>query len=413
MAKLLQINPVVRTNTSTGKIMKEIGDLAMANGWESYIAYSRGRDGVPAATSKLVPVGDRLSVALHGLETRLFDRHGLGSRFATRKFIRDVKTIDPDIIHIHNIHGYFLNYKILFDYLAKCGKPVIWTVHDCWLFTGHCFHYAAAGCDKWRTHCKNCPQKLAFPTSYLADRSKRNFNDKKLAFNSVDNLTVVTVSEWMKGEMSHSFLSGKRFRVIHNGIDTEVFKPMDDSAVRQKYGLGDKRIILGLASIWVKEKGLEDMLHIAQKVKEDEVVVMVGKMTEEQINMLPETVVKIARTDNQRELATLYSAATAFVNPTWQDNYPTVNLEAISCGTPVVTYRTGGSPESIVEGETGYVIEQGDLTGLMDRIRLIEKNGKDFYRSNCREYALAHFSKEERYLEYLKLYEEKISGNQL
>lgn len=404
MAKLLQINPVVRTNTSTGKIMKEIGDLAMANGWESYIAYSKGRDGVPAATSKLVPVGDKLSVALHGLETRLFDRHGLGSRIATKKFIRDIKRIDPDVIHIHNIHGYFLNYKILFDYLSKCGKPVIWTVHDCWLYTGHCYYYSAAGCDKWKNGCGNCPQKKAFPTSLLVDRSAGNFKDKSKAFNSVDNIKIVPVSDWIRSETSHSFLSSKPFQVIHNGIDTSIFTPMDDSAIRQKYGLGDKHIILALASIWVKEKGFEDMLHLAQMVKEDEVVVMVGKMTQEQMNLLPETVVRIARTDNQQELAALYSAATVFVNPTWQDNYPTVNLESIACGTPVVTYNTGGSPESIVEDETGFVMEQGDISGLVACIRFIEQNGKERYSAKCREYALAHFRKEDRYREYLELY---------
>ena len=190
MPKLLQINPVLRRNTSTGKIMQEIGELAASRGWESWIAYSRGRDGVPDAPSapkgsKLLPVGSRLSVALHGLETRLFDRHGLGSRLATRRFVKALRRLDPDIIHIHNIHGYFLNYKILFRYLAECGKPVIWTVHDCWLYTGHCYYYSAAGCDAWTRGCGNCPQRKAFPSSLFFDRSGKNFRDKSKAFNSV------------------------------------------------------------------------------------------------------------------------------------------------------------------------------------------------------------------------------------
>lgn len=407
MARLLQINPVVRTNTSTGKIMKEIGDLAMANGWESYIAYSKGRDGVPEATSKLVPVGGRLSVALHGLETRLFDRHGLSSRIATRRFIQEIEKINPDVIHIHNIHGYFLNYKILFDYLSKCGKPVIWTVHDCWLYTGHCYYYSAAGCFKWKTACGQCPQRRAFPTSVVFDRSRRNYMDKSEAFNSMpkDKFLIIPVSEWIGAELRQSYLKDFDIRVIHNGIDTSVFKPVDSAAIRQKYGLGDRHIILGLASIWMKEKGFEDMLQIAQRVRDDEEVVLVGKMTAEQKARLPETVVSIDRTDNQQELAALYSAATAFVNPTWQDNYPTVNLEAISCGTPVITYRTGGSPESIVEDETGFVVEQGDIVGLMACIRFIRQTGKERYSSRCREYALAHFRKEDRYQDYIDLYE--------
>lgn len=407
MMRLLQINPVVRTNTSTGKIMKEIGDLAMANGWESYIAYSKGRDGVPEATSRLVPVGSRLSVALHGLETRISDRHGLGSRIATRRFIRDIESIDPDVIHIHNIHGYFLNYKILFDYLSRCGKPVIWTVHDCWLYTGHCYYYSAVGCDRWKTGCSHCPQRAAFPSSLARDRSSKSYRDKSRAFNSMpkDKFLIVPVSEWIGSELRQSYLKGYDIRVIHNGIDTSVFKPVDSAAIRRKYGLGDRHIILGLASIWMKEKGFEDMLQIAQKVRDDEEVVLVGKMTSEQKARLPETVVSIDRTDNQQELAALYSAATAFVNPTWQDNYPTVNLEAISCGTPVITYRTGGSPESVVEDETGFVVDQGDIVGLMACIRFIRQTGKERYSAGCREYALAHFRKEDRYEDYIKLYE--------
>lgn len=423
MKKLLAINPVVRTSTSTGKIMREIGALASKNGWESYIAFGAGRDRVPALDSEgkfdgstPVPVGGRLSVAFHGLLTRLTDRHGLGSTLATKRFINKIKRIDPDVVHIHNVHGYFLNYKLLFDYLSECGKPVIWTVHDCWLYTGHCYYYTAAGCDRWKTGCGCCPQKKAFPTSWIVDRSAANFKDKSAAFNSLGQgqFLLAPVSEWIRGEMAESFLKDRQFRVIHNGIDTDVFRPCEDGkAVREKYGLGEKSVILGLASIWSKEKGLDDFVELSHLIDKDkEVIVLVG-IKEAQRQSLPEGVVAIGRTDSREELAQLYSEATAFVNPTWQDNYPTVNLEAISCGTPVVTYRTGGSPESIVEGETGYVIEQGDVAGLLDNVRLIEKNGKDFYRTKCREYALAHFSKEERYLEYLKLYEEKISGNQL
>lgn len=419
MPKLLQINPVVRRNTSTGKIMLEIGELAAEMGWESYVAFSRGRDGDGGAamgdcSSVPVPIGSRLSVALHGLETRLFDRHGLGSRLATRRFVREIRRMDPDIIHIHNIHGYFLNYKILFRYLAGCGKPVIWTVHDCWLYTGHCYHYSSAGCGKWKLSeggCSGCPQKREFPTSWLLDRSRRNWLDKKTSFNSVpkDLFTIVTVSSWMRDEMAQSFLAGCRFRVIHNGIDTEVFSPRDTREVRRKYGLGDRRVILGLASIWTREKGFEEMRAIAVNTWPDEVVVMVGRMSASQRALLPENVVVIGRTENQDELAQLYSAATVFINPTWQDNYPTVNLESISCGTPVVTYRTGGSVESIVEGETGFVIEQGDIAGLVASIRFVERTGKERYTSACRDFAISHFRKQDRYADYLALYDSLLS----
>ena len=420
MPKLLQINPVVRRNTSTGKIMLEIGELAAAKGWESYVAFSRGRDGdgkaaLGGCSSVPVPVGSRLSVALHGLETRLFDRHGLGSRLATLRFIREIRRIDPDVIHIHNVHGYFLNYPLFFRYLAGCGKPVIWTVHDCWLYTGHCYYYSVAACDRWKARnggCRNCPQRGSFPKSWLIDRSSGNYRDKAAAFTSIpsERMLFVPVSYWMREEMAQSFLAGCRFRVIHNGIDTEVFSPRDTQAVRSKYGLGDRRVILGVASIWTREKGFGELRAIARNTWDDEVVVMVGRMTPEQRALLPENVVVIGRTENQTELAQLYSAATVFVNPTWQDNYPTVNLESISCGTPVVTYRTGGSVESIVEDETGFVIEQGDVAGLVAAIRFIERTGKERYSAACRSYALAHFRKQDRYAEYLELYSSLLSG---
>lgn len=409
MKKLLQINPVVRISTSTGRIMQEIGELAMANGWESYIAYSRGRDGIKPCQSQLVPVGDKWSVRWHGVMTRLFDRHGLASTRATKAFIEEIKRIGPDVIHIHNIHGYFLNYRMLFDYLASANIPVIWTVHDCWLYTGHCYHYAYAGCDKWQTHCTHCPQKTAFPASYLVDRSSQNFTDKRDAFNGVPKslMRFVTVSHWMRDEMSRSFLKGYDYQVIHNGIDTEVFAPCDTTIVKQKYGLEGKRhILLGVASIWSDEKGLSEFKYIASQLKEDEALVMVG-VSEEVRASLPKNIVAISRTENIQQLAQLYAASDVFINPTWQDNYPTVNLEAIACGTPVVTYRTGGSIESVTP-DTGLVVEQGDKEGLLKVARVVASRGKEYYALRCRAYALANFRKEDRYADYLRLYDEML-----
>lgn len=405
MKKLLQINPVIRINTSTGRIMQEIGELARAHGWETYIAYSKGRDGVKPNEAKLVPVGNQWSIAWHGVLTRLFDRHGLASDGATRAFIEEIKRIQPDIIHIHNIHGYFLNYRILFEYLSKANIPVIWTVHDCWLYTGHCYHYAYKHCYKWNELCQECPQQKEFPTSWWIDRSKQNYLDKKKAFTSVPNewLTFVTVSEWMKNEMKQSFLKDYSYHVIHNGINLENFRIYPTEEVKKQYGLEGKRIILGVASIWMEEKGWKDFMQLATLLNPEEVIVLVG-VKEEQKKGLPPNIVPISRTENLKQLAELYAAAEAFVNPTWQDNYPTVNLEAIACGTPVVTYRTGGSIE-VVTPDTGMIVEQGDVNGLMDAIRKIEQKGKVYYQSKCRAYAEAHFKKEDRYADYLKLYE--------
>lgn len=404
MKKLLQINPVLRTNTSTGRIMQEIGELAIQNGWESYIAYSYGRDGVKPCRSKQIPVGNKWDVALHGVVTRLFDAHGLMSQVATQKLVDQIQKIKPDVIHIHNIHGYFLNYQILFDFLSQNDIPVIWTVHDCWLYTGHCYSYTFIGCNKWQTGCGHCPQQRKFPASWLTDRSRQNFIDKKEAFTSVptDRLTIVPVSEWIKGEMKKSFFKDYPFQVIHNGINTEVFKLSETEEVKSKYGLKGKHILLGVAALWHPEKGVADFLQLASMLHEDEVIVMIG-VDEKLQKRLPHNVVGIKRTENIRQMAELYSAATAFVNPTWQDNYPTVNLEAIACGTPVVTYRTGGSVEAVTP-ETGFIVERGDVDGLLQAVRIIEQRGKASYIEPCRNYALAHFKKEDRYADYIRLY---------
>lgn len=407
--KIVQINPVIRTNTSTGRIMQEIGSLAEREGWHNWCAYGYGRDGSRACSTDTIPVGNILSTAFHGILTRVFDRHGLGSSFATHDFIRNLKAIDPDIIHIHNIHGYFLNYPIFFDYLKSSRVKVVWTVHDCWLFTGHCYHYSYIGCDRWKRGCGHCPQRGAFPRSLLIDRSRRNFTDKRLCFTSIpkDRLTIVTVSDWMRSEMAESFFRDYPFKVIHNGIDTSVFRPNDAGSMRRKLGITpDKKIIIGLASIWSREKGLDDFIAMAKLLHPDEQIVLVG-IDSKTAKQLPASIKWIRRTENVDLLAELYSTATAFVNPTWQDNYPTVNLEAIACGTPVVTYRTGGSVESITPA-TGRIIRQGDVKGLIEAVREIDSIGKDAFRTPCREYALANFRKEDRYRDYLRLYEDLL-----
>lgn len=408
MKRLLQINPVIRTNTSTGRIMQEIGELAMQHGWESYIAYSYGRDGHRPCQSHLLPVGNKLSVLWHGVQTRLFDRHGLASAQATRRFIQQIEALQPDIIHIHNIHGYFLNYPILFDYLAHCNTPVVWTIHDCWLYTGHCYYYSYAQCDKWKTGCGNCPQKREFPASLFLDRSRQNFADKQRAFTAIppERLTIVPVSEWIRTEMSHSFLRNAHYQVIHNGINTEVFNIYDTTAVKARYGLQGKRIYLGVASIWCEAKGLYDFIKLARQLHPDEVLVLIG-IGEKERKLLPPGVVAISRTENIRQMAELYAAANAFINLTWQDNYPTVNLEAIACGTPVITYRTGGSVEAVTP-QTGCVVEQGDIHAVLQAARTIAAQGKEQFTKQCRQYAEAHFKKTDRYAEYLNLYEQLI-----
>lgn len=411
MKTLLQINPVLRVNTSTGRIMQEIGELAMQHGWRSCIAYSKGRDGIKSCQSEVIPVGNKWSTIWHGLETRLFDRHGLASNEATRLFVKQIQELKPDVIHIHNIHGYFLNYQILFDFLAKSNIPVIWTVHDCWLYTGHCYYYSYAGCNKWQTGCGHCPQKKEFPASWLIDRSHQNYEDKKQAFTSLplDQLTIVPVSEWIREEMQYSFFRNNQFHVIHNGINTNIFNIYNPEQVKQKYELNGKHILLGVASIWSREKGFDDCIQMADLLHPDEMLVLVGVRPEQQ-KRLKKNMLGIPRTENIHQLAELYAAADAFINPTWQDNYPTVNLEAIACGTPVVTYRTGGSIEAITD-QTGFIVPQGNVKEMLEAARLISQRGKAYYQQPCRTYALENFRKEDRYQDYLDLYDKLTERN--
>ena len=395
--KLLQINPVVRLNTSTGRIMKEIGELAMSHGWESHIAYSGGRDGLPPHSSQLMPVGNKRDVAWHALMTRLFDAHGLASRRATQQLIRQIEKLDPGIIHIHNVHGYWLHYPLFFEYLKCSGKPVIWTVHDCWLYTGHCYHYSFARCEKWRTGCGHCPQKRIFPASWVFDRSAANWKDKRAAYGAMPNILFVPVSDWIRQEMASSFLAARSFQVIHNGIDLSVFRP--EAAEKAK-----DTLYLAVASNWLEEKGFPDLVQLAGLLRDDERLVLVGRTTVEQQHRLPEGVRIVERTENVQALAALYARATVLLNPTWQDNYPTVNLESVACGTPVVTYRTGGSVEAITEA-TGRIVPQGDVPAMLAAARELAAADRTRTSARCREHALRHFDKEACYQHYIALYE--------
>ena len=350
--KVLQINSVCGIR-STGRICTDLADVLLQDGHECKIAY--GRESVPEKYRKIaVRIGNDLDAKMHALQSRIFDNAGFGSKRATEKFIDWVKKYDPDIIHLHNIHGYYINIEVLFKYLAESNKPVVWTLHDCWAFTGHCAYFSYVKCDKWKTGCFNCPQKKRYPSSLLWDASKQNWQKKKALFTSVKNMTLATPSKWLANEVKKSFLSNYPMKVIANGIDLDVFKPTP-SDFKEKNGLVGKKIILGVASSWSECKGLKDFIELSKILDEKYKIVLVG-LSGNQIKELPENVMAISRTNNVKELAEIYTAADIFFNPTYEDNFPTVNLEAQACGTPVITYKTGGSVESVPEKN---VVEQG------------------------------------------------------
>lgn len=395
---ILQINSVINSG-STGRIAEEIGIVAMKNGWKSYIAYARNER---LSKSEKIKIGNSIDITLHGLRTRFLDQHGFGSYKATKNFIEQIKNINPDIIHLHNIHGYYLNIELLFQYLSIAKKPIIWTLHDCWPFTGHCTHFSLIGCNKWEIHCEKCPQIRSYPASFFIDNSYKNFERKHELFTSVKNMTIVPVSNWLAEIVKKSFLKEYPIRVIHNGIDTTIFNPHNNSKIREKYKVEKKFIILGVANIWNERKGLNDFLKLSSLLKEDEIIILVG-LKQNQLKKLPSNIIGIERTESVEELVDFYSAADVFVNPTREDNFPTTNLEAMACGTPVITYNTGGCHEAIIT-ETGFVTKQGDLNELRQAINRIRNTKNEFYSTRCRNHIKRCFDKNNRFEEYIQLY---------
>ncbi|MGP1525232.1 MAG: glycosyltransferase [Prevotella multiformis] len=401
--KLLQIN-ITANWGSHGKIAEGIGKIVLDHGWESYIAYGRWMN---PSQSTLYHIGSKWDEARHGIISRLFDNHGLNSKNATRKLIQYIQSIQPDIIHLHNIHGYYLNYPILFEFLSQYNAPVVWTLHDCWTFTGHCAHYMFIGCEKWKQHCEYCPNLKAYPKSLLFDRSYQNFEDKRGDFTSLKNLTLVPVSNWLQEQIEQSFLKEQNIITIHNGIDVQLFKPASNNKeILEKYKINaNKHIVLGIASNWY-HKGLEDFIKLRNILNNQYEIVLVGLNKKEQ-KQIPRDIIGIPRTQNIKELVTLYSTADVYFNPTWEDNFPTTNLEAMACGTPIITYRTGGSPEAIGQ-HTGFVVNQGHIQQAAEIIKRISLEGKEKYANACRNHIETYFNMDTQYMKYFELYNQLL-----
>lgn len=396
MKKLLIIN-VTANSGSTGRIAEEIGQTAISNGYDTYFAYGRlARE----SKCKLIKIGKKLNVRLHGIESRLFDNHGFSSRIATKRFIKEIEKIKPDIINIHNLHGYYINVKILFEYLNKTNIPIVWTFHDCWPFTGHCSYFDRYNCTKWKTECHSCPNKHGYPSSLLLSRAKRNFNKKRKLFSNYKKTTIVTPSNWLSDITKQSFFKGKNIVTINNGTDLTTFKIVNGNK-RHSLNLQNKKIVLGVASIWDKRKGFDDFIRLNELLSDDYKIILVG-LNKKQIESLPENIIGIERTESVHELAELYSMADVFVNPTYSDNFPTTNIEALACGTPVITYKTGGSPEAIDE-MTGVVVEQGNINKLKEAIESVAKD-KAMYTERCRERAVNLYNKQDRFNDYINLF---------
>ena len=365
MNKVLLIN-VTCGKGSTGKIVTGIYDRLVAHGYECMIAY--GRYDAPKGYNAY-RIGSETDVRIHGILSRITDKQGLYSTAATKKLIKKIEDFNPDIVHLHNIHGYYLNYKILFEYLKKSDVRVIWTLHDCWSLTGHCTHFEFARCEKYKTTCGNCPQLKEYPKSLLCDASKKNHELKYSLFSDMEKMQLVTPSEWLKNIMLCSFMKKYPINVVPTGIDLEVFKPIE-SALRKEYQLEDKFIILGVANPWRERKGLFEFIKLSEKLDDKYKIVLIG-LNEEQKKILPSSIIGLGKTDSIEQMAQWYSTADVYANLTLEDTFPTTNIESIACGTPVITYRVGGSAESI-DDKTGFAVDKCKIDEVIEAIKKIE-----------------------------------------
>lgn len=391
--RVLQINASANSG-STGRIAEEIGNVLIEHGHESYIAYGRG---IAKSCSNLIKIGSDLELYMHGAYTLLTDKHGFASTKATEKFVIQIDKIKPDLIALHNLHGYYLNVEILFNYIQKNNIPVTWTFHDCWPFTGHCTHFENKGCYKWETKCHSCVKTSFYPKSFV-DNSPINFEKKKQIFNSIKNLKIVTPSLWLKKHIEKSFLKNHQLSVINNGIDLDVFRPTKPKS----------NFILFVSNVWTETKGFYDIFKLRDVVENSIEFVIVG-LSKIQLKSLPPNIRGIQKINNINQLVDFYSSALCLVNLTYSDNFPTVNIEALACGTPVITYDTGGSSEAI-DSQTGFVVEKGNFQGIVEKIEELKRLNYEEVTKACRLRAVKLYDKKTRYLDYLNVFDEMVKS---
>jgi glycosyltransferase involved in cell wall biosynthesis len=404
--RIIHINSTFNKG-STGRIVFDIHTLLKNQNISSKVFYGRFQKN--NSDINVHYIGGIITNFLHLLITRLFDLHGRGSLIYTFNLIKRIKKYKPDIIHLHNIHGYYLNYPIFFDFLKSSNIKVVWTFHDAWPFTGHCAYFDFSNCNKWKTQCSSCPELKSYPKSIGVDNSYNNYNLKKQKFTSLDNkqLTIVSPSKWLKEKVNLSFLSKFNSIVINNGINLSIFKPTD-SNFRTKYNLIDSFLILGVANSWTRRKGLNFFVELSKIIPDNFKIILIG-LNSNQMKEIPSSIIGISSINNPNELAKIYTAVDVYVNPTLEDNFPTTNLESLACGTPVITFDTGGCGE-VVNKSNGFVLKNKNTEDLFLSIKEISNKPEGFYRENCIKTIENHFDKNIRYLDYLNLYKNIIKN---
>lgn len=366
--KVLIINSVYGIG-STGRIVEDLMREYQKQGFDTYFAYGRNSKLTNDVENKAYRIGSKLSVYFHVVMSRLFDWHGLCSIYATKKLIKYIDRLKPNVIHLHNVHGYYLNYKILFEYLKKTDIKIIWTLHDTWAFTGHCAYFG--NCLKWKEKCYKCEKKLSYPRSWGIDNSLKQYKLKKEAFTNVKNMILVTPSEWLKSLVKQSYLNEYDVIVINNGVNLENFTHIDEYTF-DKIVDRSKKILLGVAMPFTERKGYSDFLKLNEIIDRSQYQIVLVGLSDDQIASLPEGIVGIKRTNNQKQLAELYSAAHVLVNFTYEDTFSMVNIEALACGTPVICYNTGGAVE-MLNDKNGIIVRQGDVPGVAEALVFVEE----------------------------------------
>lgn len=392
--RILLINSVCGTG-STGKIIADIVNLLKKSGHEAKVLYGVGeaRGVIP---QDAVKTANQWDYYLHNGLSRITDHAGLYSRKATYRLIQEIKIYAPDLIHLHTLHGFYINYEILFDFLKKANIPVAWTLHDCWPFTGHCTNYSAVGCRQWQDKCIDCPQLHRYPKCWFTGDAEKNFIRKKTAFTGLQNLVITAPSHWLADQISASFLKDYPVQVIPNGIDRSIFHPQGGD-LRERYSLQGKKIVLGVANVWSKSKGTDDMILLSQILDKTYQIVMIG-LTSKQMEDLPKEIIGIQRTKNQQALAQWYSEADVFVNPTYEETFGLTTVEAQACGTPVVAYNTDGCPETVMQGN-GIIVPQGEVNKMKEAIINIA-----FAENRADSQKMDSFANDHVYQEYIRLY---------
>ena len=419
--RIAQINVV--SSLSTGRIAVQLCRLVSQHGHKALLCHSR--DHAPKDIFSY-RIGCMLDTYVHLGLARITDRAGFFSRFATKRLIRQLKLYKPDLIHLHNLHGYYLHLPTLFHYLKEVDIPVVWTLHDCWAYTGHCAYYTTAknapplqavrrrakqetvGCDRWMGGCGQCVLKRSYPSSWLMDQSARNWAEKRELFRGVKHMVLTTPSEWLKSEVKKSFLKDYPVYALPNGVDLATFRPCADESfmddVIRSYGLertGGRKLILSVAAVWDERKGLEDLIELSEKLGPEYCVAAVG-LDEYQIQALPKnTVLGIKRTGNVHDLCALYTAADVYLSTSKEETMGMTLVEALACGTQVICYDATAMPE-IVTDDVGEVAPLGDIEALADSVRHLCAEPKN--SADCMARA-AEYESSLRFQAYIELYE--------